>query len=216
MNKQQRGEWLREIRQTADRLEGEGRSLGVLVFEGNQPAADEVHLLSQWACTAFVADGVFYPTLTHFLMAGRAEVFGSATARLRILRARGPREAEALGYQVKAPSESSWATLLETLLDRGTLCKAIQNDSVQRVLLASAEAVIVSAGLADDLMGVGLRRDDARVSRPSQWQGQNLLGLALMDVRERLRGGIQRLDAEIATVSAELGLSGGAGVRTGG
>lgn len=34
--------------------------------------------------------------------------------------------------------------------------------------------------------GIGLMADDERANNPVTWQGQNLLGFALMDVREKL------------------------------
>ena len=36
-------------------------------------------------------------------------------------------------------------------------------------------------------IGIGMSANDENVTNPSLWQGQNLLGIALMEVREILR-----------------------------
>jgi ribA/ribD-fused uncharacterized protein len=189
MSEQRRLEWLFELGRRVARLEAAGEVLEVLAFEGNQPATDDSHLLSHWAVTPFVIDGVCYPTLSHLLMAGRAQLFADTAARLRILRSPEPEEAERLGYAVRGADDGAWAGLRSTLLYRGNLCKALQNQGARRALLGSGDAVIVSAGVSERVMGVGLRRDDSSVRLPDKWLGLNLLGLALMDVRERLRQG---------------------------
>ena len=42
----------------------------------------------------------------------------------------------------------------------------------------------------DRIWGIGLKQEDKRAADPIQWQGSNLLGFALMDVREQLNGGL--------------------------
>ena len=42
------------------------------------------------------------------------------------------------------------------------------------------------SGLRRSLWGIGLAGDDERASSPSRWKGLNLLGFALMDVRDEL------------------------------
>jgi ribA/ribD-fused uncharacterized protein len=47
--------------------------------------------------------------------------------------------------------------------------------------------VIVEASKMDLVWGSGVARDDKYATRPDYWRGQNLLGFALMEVREQLR-----------------------------
>ena len=42
----------------------------------------------------------------------------------------------------------------------------------------------------DKIWGIGLAADDPRAANPLQWQGLNLLGFALMAVREELCGSV--------------------------
>ena len=39
----------------------------------------------------------------------------------------------------------------------------------------------------DTIWGIGLAAEDPRAKDPSQWRGQNLLGFALMEVRDEIR-----------------------------
>jgi ribA/ribD-fused uncharacterized protein len=179
MNDQRRLEWLFEIGQRAARLEQAGKSLGMLAFDGNQPASDDSHLLSQWAPTPFVMEGVCYRSLTHLLMAARAELAGDTGARVKILREPDPAAAERIGLAVLGASEGTWASLRSALLYRGNLCKAVQLPGVRRLLLASEDAVIAAAGVVDRELCVGLTSDDPRIARPHEWKGLNLLGFRL-------------------------------------
>lgn len=54
-------------------------------------------------------------------------------------------------------------------------------------MFETGDAVLVDASPYDRIWGIGLKADDERALHPNTWQGQNLLGFALMDVREELR-----------------------------
>ena len=49
--------------------------------------------------------------------------------------------------------------------------------------------LIAEASPYDNAWGVGLAGDDPRIDDPRQWRGANVLGWALMELRERLPGG---------------------------
>ncbi|MDQ7757875.1 NADAR domain-containing protein [Xanthomonas sontii] len=46
--------------------------------------------------------------------------------------------------------------------------------------------MLVEASPVDRIWGIGLAADDPRAADPTTWQGENLLGFALMEVRRRL------------------------------
>ena len=56
------------------------------------------------------------------------------------------------------------------------------------ILLRTGDRIIVEASPYDRIWGVGLDVEDPRILDENQWQGQNLLGKALMDVRTELKG----------------------------
>lgn len=69
----------------------------------------------------------------------------------------------------------------------GNVAKFSQNPPMLETLLATGDKTLVEASPFDRIWGIGLRADDARVYDPTQWRGENLLGQALVEVRQRLR-----------------------------
>ncbi len=51
---------------------------------------------------------------------------------------------------------------------------------------AAGRRVLVEASPLDRIWGIGLAADDPRAGDPYRWRGLNLLGFALMRVREQL------------------------------
>ncbi len=69
----------------------------------------------------------------------------------------------------------------------GNLLKFDQNADLGQFLRMTGNKVLVEASPNDRIWGIGLAQNDRRASRPAEWQGLNLLGFALMEVRQRLR-----------------------------
>ncbi len=61
-----------------------------------------------------------------------------------------------------------------------------QHPVLKDFLLKTGERVLVEASPVDIMWGCGLAEDDERIKDVTQWPGQNLLGFALMEVREML------------------------------
>nr|WP_228122912.1 NADAR family protein [Saccharothrix syringae] len=144
--------------------------------------------LSQWYEAPFTEDGRTYPTAEHYMMAGKALLFGDEEVAARVLAARTPVEAKALGRQVRGFDGDRWAEHRVDVVVRGNLAKFRAHDDLRSYLLSTGDRVLVEASPVDRVWGIGLAADDERAADPSRWLGLNLLGQALMTVRERLRG----------------------------
>jgi ribA/ribD-fused uncharacterized protein len=68
----------------------------------------------------------------------------------------------------------------------GNLAKFGEHRDLRDFLLSTGEKVLVEASPYDRIWGIGMTATNAGVERPSAWRGLNLLGFALMEVRERL------------------------------
>lgn len=68
-----------------------------------------------------------------------------------------------------------------------TLAKFTQNPELKRALLDTGNAVLAEAAVNDKIWGIGLSMSDPKRLDPSEWKGQNLMGYALMLVREKIR-----------------------------
>jgi len=68
----------------------------------------------------------------------------------------------------------------------GNLHKFKQNEDLKDFLLATRGKVLVEASPVDAIWGIGLARDHEDALCPTKWRGPNLLGYALMTVRDML------------------------------
>jgi ribA/ribD-fused uncharacterized protein len=142
--------------------------------------------LSQWWPAPFVVDGVTYPTAEHWMMAAKARLFEDAPTLEKVLRARTPAGAKSLGRAVRGFSEDRWAAARYEIVVAGNVAKFSQHDELRRFLASTGSRVLVEASPLDRVWGIGLAEDDDRACAPSRWRGRNLLGFALMDVRDGL------------------------------
>lgn len=166
-----------------------------LLFWGHQPpAAGGVGkgCLSQWWPAPFTIGGLVYPSAEHFMMAGKALLFGDPETAEQIRQARHPGAAKALGRQVAGFDEQRWAQRRFEIVVTGNVAKFGQHPDLRQFLLATGDRVLVEASPQDRIWGIRLAAADERAASPATWQGLNLLGFALMEVRHRL-------EAEVGT-----------------
>jgi len=69
----------------------------------------------------------------------------------------------------------------------GNKAKFGQNPELKEFLLSTGDAILVEASPYDKIWGIGLDRETAMKGTVNQWKGENLLGYALMEVRDWLR-----------------------------
>lgn len=160
-----------------------------LLFWGHRPEINGQvgpGSLSQWWPSEFTVAGVTYATAEHWMMAGKARLFGDDQVLPRILQARTPAEAKKLGRLVEGFDEERWAAARFELVVQGNVAKFGQDEDLRAYLLGTAQRVLVEASPMDRLWGIGLAADNERATNPAKWRGLNLLGFALMEARARL------------------------------
>jgi ribA/ribD-fused uncharacterized protein len=162
-----------------------------LFFWGHTPRSDGrigKQCLSQWwEGSPIVLDGTRYATAEHYMMAEKARLLGDDLMRERILNSAGPDKAKSLGRAVRGYDETTWKEHRSGIVMRSNLEKFGQHAALKEFLLATGDQVLVEASPKDRIWGIGLGEDDPDAARPQCWQGLNLLGFALMWVREQLR-----------------------------
>ena len=62
-----------------------------------------------------------------------------------------------------------------------------QIPELKEALLRTGDRIIVEASPYDKIWGVGLEENDPRILNEKNWRGQNLLGKALIEVRQSLK-----------------------------
>lgn len=167
----------------------QGESFEYLWFWGHQPergALPTASCLSQWFDAGFSAEDVRYASAEHWMMAEKARLFGDAEMRARILAAPSPRDAKQLGGQVRGFDEARWIEHRVGIVVAGNLHKFRQHPALGEYLRTTGAKILVEASPTDRIWGIGLAKDAAGAQDPLRWRGLNLLGFALMAVREQL------------------------------
>jgi len=180
-----KGNVMMDLKLLRERCE-QGETFEYLFFWGHSPPKSggiAATCFSQWYDAGFEIDGVFYPTAEHWMMAAKARLFEDEDMLLRIIDADSPKAAKALGRKVRKFDDKRWKANARRLVTAGNVAKFTQNAELGEFLQDTGSQVLVEASPYDRIWGIGLRSNDPRAEDPASWQGQNLLGFALMDVR---------------------------------
>ncbi|MFF8846966.1 NADAR family protein [Streptomyces sp. NPDC015127] len=173
------------------KLAAKGHRIKYLHFWGHAPRRDGrigASCLSQWWPAPFEVDGVRYATAEHWMMAAKARLFGDAEAERKALDAKSPAQAKRAGRLVRGFDEAIWKRERFSVVHAGSVHKFGQDAALRDFLLGTGDRVLVEASPVDRIWGIGLAADDERALDPARWRGLNLLGFALMEAREELRG----------------------------
>ena len=160
-----------------------------LFFWGHQPNEDgsiSKTCFSQWWLSSFEVDNVTYKTAEHWMMAKKAELFKDHAVLEKILQAKSPAEAKKLGRQVMNYHENLWLAARFEIVKEGNHHKFSQNPELKTFLLNTKNRILVEASPVDAIWGIGMAGDHKDVMNPEKWRGLNLLGFALMEVRDEL------------------------------
>ncbi|MGC4013785.1 MAG: NADAR family protein [Luteolibacter sp.] len=163
--------------------------LKYVFFWGHTPPADGSvgkSCFSQWWVAPFEIDGITYPTAEHYMMAGKARLFGDQDAVDKIIASKHPKQAKAFGRAVSGFDEKRWREERFGIVVAANHAKFSQHPALRDFLLGTGDRVLVEASPVDAIWGIGLAADDPRAESPRQWKGLNLLGFALMEVRQTL------------------------------
>lgn len=168
-----------------------GEPLKFLFFWGHQPNRDGSigkGCFSQWWESEFMVDKVTYHSAEHYMMAEKARLFGDGETLKKILLAKHPHDAKLLGREVKNFDPQIWDDHKFSIVLRGNYFKFSQDHALKEFLLSTTKRILVEASPRDFIWGIGMGQDHEQVNNPNLWKGQNLLGYALMEVRDQLRG----------------------------
>ncbi|MGZ2357325.1 NADAR family protein [Streptomyces sp. 372A] len=187
-----------DVRSVGDLVEltGRGGKVKYLHFWGHRPRPDGsigASCLSQWWPSPFTVDGVTYASAEHWMMAGKARLFGDAEAAERAVAAKSPAEAKKIGRLVRGFDDAVWKRERYGLVVAGSVHKFGQDAELAAFLLRTGDRVLVEASPMDRIWGIGLAADDPRAQEPAEWRGLNLLGFALMAARDGLRSSAESI-----------------------
>ena len=167
----------------------EGQNLKFLYFWGHTPNKDGSigkTCFSQWWKASFVKGDEVYKTAEHFMMAEKARLFQSLEIRDKIITSAHPSEAKKLGRKVQNFDDKVWDKHKYEIVKEANLLKFSQHSDLKEFLINTKNRIIVEASPVDTIWGIGLSKDSTNAQNPNLCKVENLLGFALMEVRDEL------------------------------
>lgn len=167
-----------------------GKKLNYIFFWGHQPKEDgtlSTACLSNWWISPFQVSITTYDCVEQFMMSYKACLFEDEDINKRILESKNPAEIKKLGGAVHNFDEKTWAEYKYSIILNALYAKFMQNAELKKFLLTTENAILVEASPHDKIWGIGLEQADVNATNPLKWKGENLLGFALMEVREEIR-----------------------------
>lgn len=161
----------------------------VLPFWGHRQTGARVQksCFSQWYPAGFGTGVLKYRCMEQYMMAMKARLFGDQAAEQEIMAASEPGKIKALGRRVQNFDEGVWDQFKYAIVCTGNYYKFTQNEPLRRFLLKTGDAILAEASPYDRVWGIGMEQNHPDVGNPARWQGENLLGFALMEVRVEIR-----------------------------
>ena len=167
-----------------------GKEREIIFFWGHQPGKEGKtgkECLSQWYLAEFHVGHVAYCCMEQYLMAGKARLFEDSETEKKIMQSADPSEIKQLGRMVKGFDEDVWERFRVPIALTGNYYKFSQLKEQRSYLLGTGDSLLAEASPYDDIWGIGLDQAHAAGVDVTGWRGQNLLGFALMEVREEIR-----------------------------
>jgi len=144
-------------------------------------------VIPEFACQSWTPREVQCHFSEKAIMALKASLFDDEETFWLIEKSQSPGEVKALGRKVKNFKDEIWMKHLKETALEVVYQKFKSSKRLKDVLLKTATKHIVEAAPGDRIWGVGIGKTDPRIWDPSQWQGRNVLGDALMETRKKLR-----------------------------
>lgn len=142
--------------------------------------------LSNWFLADFCVGDIQFSSMEQYIMYQKAVLFGDTDIAEEILKTADVGKIKALGRSVKNYEDAVWNGMRQVIVYQGLLEKFRQNEELKQKLLATKDHILAECAVQDKIWGIGLSMKDDRRFDLNEWQGQNLLGFALMCVREKV------------------------------
>ena len=143
--------------------------------------------LSNWGPSRFNHKGLEFYNSEQAFMYEKAMYFDDKEIAKKILETSNPRIAKDLGRKVKNFDDAKWSLMSYDYMVDVCYAKFKQNENLKEILLNTGNKTIVEGSPYDKIWGVGLHWASEEILDEANWKGKNLLGKALMEVREMLK-----------------------------
>lgn len=122
------------------------------------------------------------------MMAAKASIFRDEEALEKIMATNDPKEQKALGREVKGFKDELWNQVRYEVVLSNNVLKFSQNEELLKFLaMFHEQTIFAEAAPWDKVWGIGLGPDDPRALDIYQWQGENLLGKVIGEIRRNIK-----------------------------
>ena len=147
---------------------------------------EENGYLSNWYLSNFKIGSTQFSSMEQYMMYQKAIVFNDTKSAKKILETTDVSKIKALGRKVSNYNDKYWNGVRQIIIYKGLLEKFSQNKDLKKRLLNTGNDILAECAVQDKIWGIGLSMKDVNRWDMEKWRGQNLLGFALMMVREDL------------------------------
>ncbi|MCL1994501.1 MAG: NADAR family protein [Spirochaetes bacterium] len=150
--------------------------------------------LGQWHLSKFSVEIDDYCCAEQYMMAEKARLFEDDETCDAIMKSKDPKEMKALGKKVKNFDQTAWDKAKYSIVLNGNYYKFSQDEDLRGYLLSTGNKILVEASPLDTIWGIGLGKENEKAHNPNTWRGKNLLGFALMEVRDEIQNVYKNYD----------------------
>lgn len=142
--------------------------------------------LSNWYLSDFNIDDVSFSSMEQYMMYEKAVAFEDFETAEKILETQNVAMIKQYGRQVANYNDIIWNGIRQIVVYKGLFAKFSQNATLCENLIKTGSAILAECAVMDRVWGIGLSMNDPNRFDMNQWNGQNLLGFAIMQVRKQL------------------------------
>ena len=143
--------------------------------------------LSNWYLSPFELEGKHFSSVEQYIMYQKCITFGDEEAASKVLATDDPAEQQAIGRKTSGYIGNVWAGMRQMVVFRGLMAKFSQDDELKKKLFNTGDAFLIECAGSDKVWACGIRLNDDRRFNASNWTGDNILGFAIMEVRNLLK-----------------------------
>lgn len=153
---------------------------GGLAFRG------EMSTFSNFYTKPFIVEGHRFTSVEQYFQYSKAEFYGDSVMARKLLFTTNPARLQTLGDRLYTNKEfEEWVDFSREVLYKGIYAKFSQNPSLKKDLLSTGDYQLYEATM-DRFYGCGINLT-SKAWEDQSWEGQNLSGRALVEVRDTLR-----------------------------
>ncbi len=147
---------------------------------------EENGYLSNWYLSDFTVDDIKFSSMEQYMMYRKATCFYDDKIAAQILETNNVAKIKALGRLVSGYDDHHWNGVRQVVVYEGLVAKFTQNPQLLQLLKNTKDDILAECAVKDRIWGIGLSMTDSDRLIRAKWKGQNLLGYALMMVRDKI------------------------------